>query len=144
TLHDEGDVLALGGPRVLVAMPKQPRPASRRASIPPERQIAMTRVPEPVPVAHGQRRVPQRREVEPVSAGASITPPPPAMRPLPPLAADRRARETIRFGSPIAAPRQKTLRFGDVQVVEPPPSSRPALVLATPVTPMIPVVDVLV
>jgi Mrp family chromosome partitioning ATPase len=62
-LRDEGDVAALGGPPVLVAMPRLPEPAARR----PERAI--------VPAVRAEDD-PDADDLDPPSVPSVITPPP--------------------------------------------------------------------
>ena len=108
TLLDEGDVLALGGPQVLVTLPERPEPPSppvERAMVPSigrdEEDADLSPFPHPRPAAGRPASDPDPR-----------SPPGPRERPLAPVAPDpepliashrRDPAITVRFGYPLPA-----------------------------------------
>ncbi|HVY45367.1 MAG TPA: hypothetical protein VHB21_05785, partial [Minicystis sp.] len=133
TLLDEGDVAALGGTPVLVALPALPGPA--RA--PKQRPMVTRSAPEPVPA----RDEPEAADEPPAVV---VTTPPPASEPprsLPSHLPRRRVHQaTIRFGTRIPVDGHvAALDAGAVAAVDPePPPSRAALTIV----PALPIVSI--
>ncbi len=110
TLLDEGDVIALGGPQVLVALPDlpaSPRAPSERTMVPSLGRDDDAEDISPFPAA--PRPAAGRPATEPERPRASIAPPsrpiaPVAPDPEPPGLAQRRdGAITVRFGYPLPA-----------------------------------------
>ncbi len=110
TLLDEGDVIALGGPQVLVALPDlpaSPRTPSERTMVPSLGRDDDAEDISPFPAA--PRPAAGRPATEPERPRASIAPPsrpiaPVAPDPEPPGLAHRRdGAITVRFGYPLPA-----------------------------------------
>jgi Mrp family chromosome partitioning ATPase len=121
TLLDEGDVIALGGPQVLVALPDlaiAPRPPSERTMVPSIGSDDAIEAPSPFPPA--PRPAAGRPATEPDphdDAGPTDRPiapiAPVASHPAPVDSGGRReASITVRFGYPLPAP-----------AAEPPPAA---------------------